>query len=98
MGISIVQKSDLTKKHPNAKTALVLAGGAITGGSFKVGGLKALNDFMVNRKVTDFDLYIGLSAGSFLAIHFITGLPCHPGGLVKSLSRVVVCFMSDGIG
>ena len=63
MGITIVQKSDLSKKKVNAKVALVLAGGAITGGTFKVGGLKALNDFLVNRKVTDFDIYVGISAG-----------------------------------
>ena len=83
MGISIVQKSDLSKKRPNAKTALVLAGGAVTGGSFKVGGLKALNDFMVNRKVTDFDLYVGLSAGSFLAAPLAGGIS--PEEILKSM-------------
>ncbi len=83
MGISIVQKSDLTKKRPQAKTALVLAGGAVTGGSFKVGGLKALNDFLVNRKVTDFDLYVGLSAGSFLAAPLAGGIS--PEEMLKSM-------------
>jgi predicted acylesterase/phospholipase RssA len=83
MGITIVQKSDLSKKKPNAKIALVLAGGAITGGTYKVGGLKALNDFLVNRKVTDFDIYVGVSAGGFLAAPLAGGLS--PEEILKSL-------------
>src|SRR3989338_8155825 len=74
MGITIIQKSDLTKKKTNAKTALVLAGGAVSGGAFKVGGLKALNYFLVNRKVTDFDIYLGISAGAFLAAPLAGGI------------------------
>ena len=67
MGITIVQKSDLTVRKRNPRIALVLAGGAISGGGFKLGGLKAFDDFLVNRKTTDFDIYVGLSAGAFLA-------------------------------
>ncbi len=74
MGITIIQKSDLSKKKQNPKTALVLAGGAITGGVFAVGGLKALNDFLVNRKVTDFDTYVGISAGAFVSSHIANGI------------------------
>ena len=44
MGITIIQKSDLSVRKTNAKVALVLAGGAVTGGAFKVGGVKALRD------------------------------------------------------
>jgi len=83
LGLTIIQKGDLTKKKPNAKVALVLAGGAITGGTFKVGGLKALNDFLVNRKVTDFDIYVGVSAGGFLAAPLAGGIS--PEEMLKSL-------------
>ncbi len=83
MGITIIQKSDLTRKKPNAKIALVLAGGAITGGTFKVGGLKALNDFLVNRKVTDFDIYVGVSAGAVIASQVANGIS--PEEILKSL-------------
>ncbi len=61
MGITIVQKSDLKTRKRDPKVALVLAGGAITGGAFKLGGLKALDDFLVNRKTTEFDTYVGLN-------------------------------------
>jgi NAD(P)-dependent dehydrogenase (short-subunit alcohol dehydrogenase family) len=74
MGLTIVHKSDLTARKRNPRVALVLAGGAVTGGAYKLGGLKALDDFMVNRKTTDFDIYVGLSAGSFLAAPLAGGV------------------------
>ncbi|MBI2082838.1 MAG: patatin-like phospholipase family protein [Deltaproteobacteria bacterium] len=83
MGITIVQKSDLSRKKLHSKTALVLAGGAVTGATFKVGGLKAFNDFLINKKVTDFDIYVGVSAGSMLATPLAGGIS--PEELLKSL-------------
>ena len=56
MGIRIVQKSDPSTRRRGAKVALVLAGGAVSGGAYKIGGLKALNDYLVNLDATDFDL------------------------------------------
>ncbi len=73
MGITIVQKSDLSRPRPNARRALVLAGGAISGGAFKVGGLLALDRFFSQFKVTDFDMYMGISAGAFLAAPLSAG-------------------------
>lgn len=83
MGITIVQKSDLTVRKRNPRIALVLAGGAISGGGFKLGGLKAFDDFLVNRKTTDFDMYIGLSAGAFLAAPLASGVT--PPEMMRSL-------------
>ncbi|GIW40736.1 MAG: patatin [Candidatus Binatia bacterium] len=83
MGITIVQKSDLNQKKKNPKVALVLAGGAVTGGAFKLGGLKALDDFLVNRKTTEFDTYVGLSAGAFLAAPLAAGVS--PAEMLRSL-------------
>src|SRR5262249_62213567 len=83
MGIPIVQKSDLSVRKTNPKIALVLAGGAVTGGGFKLGGLKALDDFLVNRKTTEFETYVGLSAGAVLAAPLAAGVS--PAEMVKSL-------------
>src|SRR3990172_1550694 len=83
MGITIVQKSDLSVRKKHAKIALVLAGGAVTGGAFKLGGLKALDDFLVNRKTTEFDTYVGLSAGAVLATPLAAGIS--PAEGLKSL-------------
>src|SRR5262245_41254423 len=83
MGLTIVHKSDLSTRKKNPRVALVLAGGAVTGGAYKLGGLKALDDFLVNRKTTDFDIYVGLSAGSFLAAPLAGGVT--PVEMLKSL-------------
>ena len=74
MGLTLIQKSDDASRKRNPKIALVLAGGAVSGGAFKVGGLKALNDYLVERKITDFDIYVGLSAGSILSASLASGI------------------------
>src|SRR5258706_12869447 len=74
MGLTLIRKSDGSRPVTNPTVALVLAGGAITGGAFKVGGLKALNDFLVDRKITDLDLYVGLSAGAILGSSLAAGV------------------------
>ena len=74
LGLTLIRKSDPAKPKRNPKIAVVLAGGAISGGAFKVGGLKALNDFLIGRKITDLDIYVGLSAGSILATSLASGI------------------------
>jgi predicted acylesterase/phospholipase RssA len=83
VGLTLIRKSDGTRPVSNPKVALVLAGGAVTGGAFKVGGLKALNDFLVDRKITDMDLYVGLSAGAILGSSLAAGVT--PDEMVKVL-------------
>ena len=48
-------------------TALVLGGGGFTGGVYEIGALRALDLLSVNRTVNEFDVYVGTSAGSFVA-------------------------------
>jgi len=96
MGITIVQKSDLAVRKKSAKVALVLAGGAITGGAFKAGGLKALDDFLVNKKTTEFDSYVGLSAGAILAAPLAAGVS--PAEMLKSLEGKSAQFDRFGPG
>ena len=55
------------RRPPRSKTALVLGGGGFTGGVYEIGALRALDLLSVNRSVTDFDVYVGTSAGSFVA-------------------------------
>src|ERR1700742_1543808 len=54
------------RKKPS-KTALVLGGGGFTGGVYEIGALRALDLLAVNRTVNQFDVYVGTSAGSFIA-------------------------------
>jgi len=54
-----------------SKTALVLAGGGLTGAVYEIGALRAIDDLLIDLSVNDFDIYVGTSAGalvnSFLA-------------------------------
>lgn len=52
----------LDAERRRGQTALVLAGGGILGGFNEAGSLKALYDFGIR----DFDMYIGISAGSII--------------------------------
>jgi NTE family protein len=54
------------RKRPS-KTALVLGGGGFTGGVYEIGALRALDLLAVNSTVTNFDIYVGTSAGAFVA-------------------------------
>jgi NTE family protein len=83
VGLTLIRKSDATQPKRNPKVALVLAGGAVSGGAFKVGGLKALNDFLVDRKITDMDIYVGLSAGAILGSSLAAGVT--PDEMIKVL-------------
>jgi len=74
MGVTIIQKSNLSRVKKSPKLALVLAGGAISGGAFKMGGLMALDNFLANRSVTEFDMYVGMSAGSLLTSFLAGGI------------------------
>lgn len=83
MSILIIQKSDLSRPKKNVKIALVLASGAVSGGAFKLGGLIALNRFLQNRKVTEFDIYVGVSAGALIGAFLAGGIP--PEEMLKAL-------------
>jgi predicted acylesterase/phospholipase RssA len=83
VGLTLIRKSQGTRRKRSPKIALVLAGGAVSGGAFKVGGLKALDDYLVGRKMTDLDLYVGLSAGSLLAVSLAGGIT--PDEMLKVL-------------
>jgi predicted acylesterase/phospholipase RssA len=83
VGLTLIQRSQGRRIPRNPKVALVLAGGAISGGAFKVGGLKAFDEFLVGRKCTDFDLYVGLSAGAFLATSLAAGIS--PNEMIATL-------------
>lgn len=84
-GITIINKHDpALRRGKRSKVALVLAGGAISGGAFKAGGLKALDELLSRQGaeddppqpygLSDFDMFVGLSAGSVLASALAAGI------------------------
>jgi predicted acylesterase/phospholipase RssA len=84
-GITVIQKRDPSRaRFRRSKVAVVLAGGAISGGAFKAGGLRALEEMFAGRRtpggasvpfsLTDADIFVGLSAGSVLATVLAAGI------------------------
>ena len=53
--------------------ALVCAGGGVTGAVYEVGCLRALEEIL-DRSVADFDLYVGVSGGAFVASLLAAGI------------------------
>jgi NTE family protein len=48
------------------KTALVLAGGGLSGAMYEIGALRAIDDILTDRTVNEFDIYVGTSAGAIV--------------------------------
>ena len=58
----------------SGKSALVLAGGGLTGAVYEIGALRAIDDLLVDRTVNDFDIYVGTSAGALVAAMLANGI------------------------
>ena len=80
------------RKRPS-KTALVLGGGGFTGGVYEVGALRALDLLAVNSTVNNFDIYVGTSAGSFVAAMLANGVT--PDEMMQVLNDRVPSELED---
>src|SRR5471030_1763922 len=66
-GVGQAASIDRRRRPRRDKTALVLGGGGFTGGVYEIGALRALDLLAVNSTVNNFDVYVGTSAGAFIA-------------------------------
>ncbi|HID34520.1 MAG TPA: patatin family protein [Anaerolineae bacterium] len=58
----------------SSKTAIVLAGGGLTGAVYEVGALRAIDAMLVDRSVNDFDIIVGTSAGALVGSMLARGI------------------------
>jgi predicted acylesterase/phospholipase RssA len=72
------------RRRRSDKTALVLGGGGFTGGVYEIGALRALDLLARNSTVNQFDIYVGTSAGSFIAAL------CANGVTPEEMMRVLI--------
>ena len=75
------------RRARRSKTALVLGGGGFTGGVYEIGALRALDLLSVNRTVNQFDVYVGTSAGAFIAAMAANGIT--PEEMMRVVNRQV---------
>lgn len=67
-------KAALRRRIRNrSKLALVCAGGGVTGAVYEVGCLRALEE-LLDRSLLDFDTYVGVSGGAFVASLLAAGI------------------------
>src|ERR1700720_535385 len=66
-GVGRTPSIDRRRRARRHKTALVLGGGGFTGGVYEIGALRAIDLLAVNSSVNQFDVYVGTSAGAFIA-------------------------------
>jgi len=87
-------KAAAAKPRPRrSKTALVLGGGGFTGGVYEIGALRALDLLSVNRTVNQFDVYVGTSAGAFVAAMAANGVT--PEEMMRVVNRNVPSPLRD---
>src|ERR1700760_1654282 len=82
-GVGSTASVDRRRRPRRHKTALVLGGGGFTGGVYEIGALRALDLLAVNSSVNQFDVYVGTSAGAFIAAL------CANGVTPEEMMRVV---------
>jgi predicted acylesterase/phospholipase RssA len=82
-GVGRPPSADRRRRPRRDKTALVLGGGGFTGGVYEIGALRALDLLAVNSTVNNFDVYVGTSAGAFIAAL------CANGVTPEEMMRVV---------
>ncbi len=91
------RRSPRGRRPRRSRTALVLGGGGFSGGVYEIGALRALDLLAVNRTVNEFDVYVGTSAGAFVAALAANGVT--PEEMMRVVNQQVPTpFRDIGLG
>jgi NTE family protein len=67
------------------RLGIVCAGGGVTGAIYEIGALAALEDRLENVSISDFDVFVGVSAGAYISALLANGVT--PGVLFRNVTR-----------
>ena len=90
-----IKRDERKRPDSDGKIALVLGGGGVTGAAYHLGVLNAINGMTARASVTDFDLFVGTSAGAVLAACLANGIEPedlllahlgHPSATIRGIS------------
>jgi NTE family protein len=87
------RRKRVRRRDKPSKTALVLGGGGFTGGVYEIGALRAIDLLAVNSTVTNFDVYVGTSAGAFVACMLANGIG--PDEMMQVISERIPSELED---
>lgn len=71
-----------------SKTALVLAGGGVSGAVYEIGALCAIDEILDQLTVNDFDIYVGTSAGALISSCLVNAIT--PRMLLAALDSAIL--------
>ena len=77
-----------SRPFPNpdpGRLGLVCAGGGVTGAIYEIGALAALEERLEDVSLTDFDVFVGVSAGAYISALIANGIT--PGVLFRNATR-----------
>ncbi|MDX1461024.1 MAG: patatin-like phospholipase family protein [Xanthomonadales bacterium] len=85
--LTLLQASQTSRgPQSDAKTGLAIAGGGPVGAIYELGALRALDECLEGRRLHELDVYVGVSAGAFIAASLANRIP------TSELCRI---FMAD---
>jgi len=67
------------------RLGLVCAGGGVTGAIYEIGALAALEERLEDVSLTEFDVFVGVSAGAYISALIANGIT--PGVLFRNVTR-----------
>ncbi|MGV6850562.1 MAG: patatin-like phospholipase family protein [bacterium] len=81
-----IQPATKPGRKNNKKIALAIAGGGPLGAIYELGALRALDEALIGKKIHEFDTFVGVSAGAFIAAALANRMP---------VAQMVRIFISD---
>jgi predicted acylesterase/phospholipase RssA len=85
------------RRAGSGKLGIALAGGGPLGSFYELGALRALEEAIVGRKLTDFDVYVGVSSGSYVAAGLANGFDTEAMGAMFIEDDSTLLPLSPGI-